>query len=140
MLVMAGSIVTDVNSVEAPYEEKHSFVWIWIPLICCVKSLVFLISWGEFPTKGLRILASSFPISYVVNTLLETIHLRGISHLCVLVAHKILVSLPLLGTSSYTGCHQWVSISDINKIMLLGKTFSFTHDEANIDDLAKACP
>ena len=26
-----------------------------------------------------------------------------------------------------------------NTIMLLGKTFSFTHDEANVDDLAKAC-
>ena len=26
-----------------------------------------------------------------------------------------------------------------NKIILLGKTFSFTPDEANVNDLAKAC-
>ena len=31
------------------------------------------------------------------------------------------------------------NIFQYNTIMLLGKTFSFTQDEANIEDLVKAC-
>ena len=80
-MVMVGSIGTDVNSAETSYEEMHLLGWGWIPWTCCTKSLVFLIKWGKFPMKDLRILASSFATSYVVEPLLETIDLRGVSFL-----------------------------------------------------------
>ena len=53
---------------------------------------------GECPTSGLRMVASSLAIQYVVAPLLETMDLRGSDLVCGFwVAHGILEDLHLVG-------------------------------------------
>ena len=79
LMLIAGSMGTDVNSAEISYEVIHSLVWRVIPFICSTKSPVFLMWWGELPTKGHRILANSLATSYLMEPLLDTMGLRGMS-------------------------------------------------------------
>ena len=57
---MADSVGTDVKSAETSYEVTHSPGCNLIPLTCCTKSPVFLMWCWDFPTNGLKILASFF--------------------------------------------------------------------------------
>ena len=55
MMLMAGSMGTDVNSAETSYKVIHSFAWRVIPFICSIKSPVFLMWWGtHFPTHLMK--------------------------------------------------------------------------------------
>ena len=77
MMLMAGSVGTDVKSAEASYEEIHS-CWSCIPWFWSTKSLVLYI-FGGFAYSDLRTLASFFAASYMVLPLLKAIVLRWMS-------------------------------------------------------------
>ena len=63
MMLMAGSMGTDVNSTFTSYDMMYSSCCSWMHFICCMKSQVFWTLCGDFPTKGFRIVASSFDVS-----------------------------------------------------------------------------
>ena len=53
---------TDVKSAFTSQDMMLSSDLKWTPLMCCMKSLMFWTSYGDLPTRGFRILASSFDI------------------------------------------------------------------------------
>ena len=63
MMLVAASIGTEVNSAETSYEVMISSAWSMTCLICSMKSPVFLMWWGELPTRGFKILANSLATS-----------------------------------------------------------------------------
>ena len=63
MMVIAGSIGTDVKSAGTSYEAIHSPGCSIIPLTCCSKSPVFLMWCGDFLTNALRIRDNSLAAS-----------------------------------------------------------------------------
>ena len=62
MMVMAGWIGTDVNSALTSKDTIHWLGCSWMPCICWMKSLLFCMWYGNFPTSGLMILNSSFDV------------------------------------------------------------------------------
>ena len=59
IIFKAGSMGTDVNRTDTSYELRHSPGARVMCLTCSTKSWVLFIWWGDLPTRGLRILASS---------------------------------------------------------------------------------
>ena len=77
MMLMIGPMGADVKSAFYLYDMMHSSCFNQILFICSTKSLVLWTWCGDFPTRGFRILASSFAVSYETSTLLETMGLSG---------------------------------------------------------------
>ena len=61
MMLRAGSTATDVNSAATLYEQRQSPGWRVTLLTLSTKSLVLWTWCGDFPTKGLSILARTLP-------------------------------------------------------------------------------
>ena len=57
--------------------------------ICWTKYCVFLRWWGDWPTRDLMMYASSFATPFVMETLLDTMGLRGCQHCVFWGGHKI---------------------------------------------------
>ena len=81
---IADSIATDVNSASTSNDIINSTGLSWLPSILCMKSILFFTCCDDLPTRGLRILESSFAIVWVTDAMLEIIGLNGIPGLCTL--------------------------------------------------------
>ena len=77
-------IGTDVKSAFASYDIMISSDLSWMPSKCCINSLLFWTWYGDFPTRGFRILDNSLDVSYVTTPMVETMGLSGIPFLCTL--------------------------------------------------------
>ena len=55
MILVASSIGTEVNSADTSYEVMISSAWSLTSWICWMKSPVFLMWWGELPTRDFKI-------------------------------------------------------------------------------------
>ena len=60
MMEIAGSIGTDLNSASTSNDTIHSSGCSWICSRLCMKSMLFFTWCDDLPTRGLRILGSSF--------------------------------------------------------------------------------
>ena len=83
-MVMAGWRGTDVKSAFTSNDTIHWFGCSWMPWVCWMKSWLFCIWYGNFPTNGLRILDSSFDVEYVTDPMLDTMGPSGNPSLCIL--------------------------------------------------------
>ena len=81
---IAGSICTDVNSASTSNDIIHSSGFSWMPSILCLKSILFFRWCDDLPTRGLRILDSSFAVVWVTDPMLDIIGLSGLPGLCTL--------------------------------------------------------
>ena len=79
---IAGSIGTDVNSASTSNDIIHSSGLSWMPSILCMKSMLFLTWCDDLPTKGLRILESSYAVAWVTDPMLDIFGLNDISGVC----------------------------------------------------------
>ena len=84
MMLSEGWIGTDVKSALTSYDMMISSDLSWMPSRCYKNSLLFCTWYGDFPTRGFRILDNSLDVSYVTAPMLESMGLSGIPSLCTL--------------------------------------------------------
>ena len=71
MMLGAGLMGTDVKSAFTLYDIMIPSDLSWMPSKCCMNSLLFCTWYGDFPTRGFRILNNSLDVSYVTAPMLE---------------------------------------------------------------------
>ena len=81
-MLRAGWMGTDVKSAFRPYDLMISSDFGRMPFMCCINSLLFWTWYGDFATRGFRILDNSLDVSYVTAPMLESMGLSGIPSLC----------------------------------------------------------
>ena len=100
MMFRVGCMGMEVNRDLTSKDIIQSSSSIVISCMFCMKSWLFLTWCVDLPTSGLSILDNSLAVSYVADLMLETIGLNGVSSLCTLEVHNILVLWPQLDKSS----------------------------------------
>ena len=59
MMLSTSGMSTDVKSAFTSYDIMVSSDLSWMPSKCCMNSLLFWTWYGDFPTRGFRILDNS---------------------------------------------------------------------------------